>query len=201
MPGGGSTGFLGLAVSAALTILWALPGCRPAGSVTIEAGNVRHEWLHATPDVGLLVISDARNGQAWYRTERRWRIESLKNVPETSLGHVWQLAASPGDTYLAVLSEGEGHPMVDLFDLGEVLDTRDSDDDQAVKPLLIIDPYPGGVWIIRWRNDSVLEIRSDAPLDRLDKAERRVPAADPWDIDDKAYLWDVKTDTISRVRH
>jgi len=145
-----------------------------------------------------LVISDNRKGQAWYVTEAGYRIRSLENVPETCLYNVRQAFASPDDKYLAVVSVGEGHPVLEIFPLDQVLNPRDDEEDYFVEPLLAIDPFPGWVWIAGWQAPTVLRISSDMPLQRLDRSKRRVRDGVLYLEDENSYLWDVGIDAIER---
>lgn len=145
----------------------------------------------------LMVISDERKGQAWYMTQKTWRIATIKNIPETALHNVWQVAISPKDEYLAVLSEGEGHPIVDIFKLKTIFRPRDGLEDAMIPPVLTIDPYPGTIWIRGWQSDACLLIESDVPLTLLDKKKRRVPLLEPGS-ETQTFSWDISNDAIVR---
>jgi hypothetical protein len=142
-----------------------------------------------------MVISDDRKGQMWYRTKEKWLVESLKNVPETNLQSVHHLSVSPDDKMLAIVSVGEGHPYLEVFDLGDILANRDDEEDRMIKPLRKIDPYPGYISVVGWKGDKLI-VSSDMPLDRLDKKERRAPGPDPMP-EPKRFVWHVATDTIT----
>jgi hypothetical protein len=176
-----------------------LSGCSSPQRVVLTPEKVIHARLNGNPSIGLLVISDERKGLMWYRTATDFLTQRLKNVPATGFHEVWQVSVSPDDKYLAVISVGEGHPIIEVFHLGEVLISSHSTEENSVNSLLTIDPYPGYVWILGWRAPSVLRVASDMPLERLDKSERRVPIQDiESEVERRKYLWDISMDTIQR---
>ena len=75
----------------------------------------------------------------------------------SQLAEVHQLSASPDGKYLAVLSVGEGHPMVEVIDLQKL---RDKNEYTA---LHVIDPYPGTIEIERWEGLKLM-VASTVPL-------------------------------------
>ncbi len=174
-----------------------LSGCVSGHRVVLTSENVVFDHFNTDASMGIMVISDERKGQAWYKTQQTWRVETIQNVPETASHHVWQIEISPGDAYLAVLSEGEGHPVVEIFEIKSILMQRDGCEDTMIAPVLSIDPYPGTIWIERWKSDTLLLVSSDVPLTLLDKNTRRVPLQDP-ESDSRKFLWDISTDTISK---
>lgn len=172
-----------------------LNGCHLGHNVVLTAENVIFDHLNKDSSIGVLVISDERNGQTWYKTIKNWRVETIKNIPETSLHNVWQVEISPQDEYMAVLSEGEGHPIVEIFEIKKIFSQRDGLEDEMISSTLSVDPYPGTIWIRGWKSDTLLLIDSDMPLNFLDKKERRVPLRDPGS-ETQEFLWDVSSDTI-----
>ncbi len=181
--------------SVLLILLFALYGCVSGHKVVLRSENVVFDHFNTDSSMGLMAISDDRKGQIWYKTQKTWRVETIKNVPETALHNVWQIEISSKDEYLAVLSEGEGHAVVEIFEIKSILMQRDGLEDIMISPILTVDPYPGTIWIEGWQNDKVLLIISDVPLTRLDKNERRVPLQDP-ELYSQKFLWDISTDTI-----
>jgi hypothetical protein len=180
-----------------LHIILILNGCHSGHNVVLTAENVIFDHLNKDSSLGVLVISDERMGQTWYKTQNNWRVETIKNIPETSLYNVWQVEISPQDEYMAVLSEGEGHPIVEIFEINKIFRQRDGLEDEMISPALSVDPYPGTIWIKEWQSDTLLLIDSDIPLTLLDKKERRVPLQDPG-LETQEFLWDVSSDTIIR---
>jgi hypothetical protein len=180
-----------------LILIFIFYSCRSGHKVVLTAENIVTDHLNADASVGLMVITDERKGQAWYKTQKTWRIETIKNIPETALHNVWQVEISPKDDYVAVLSEGEGHPMVEIFELKKIFRQRDGLEDEMISPIVTIDPYPGTIWIKGWQSDTILRIESDVPLTLLDKHERRVPFQDP-ELETRIFLWNISTDTLTR---
>lgn len=82
------------------------------------------------------------------------------------LAEVHQLLASSDGKYLAVLSVGEGHPMVEIIDLPKLLAKNE------YTALHVVDPYPGTLGIDRWEGAKLI-IDSTVPL-HLRKEDGRV---------------------------
>lgn len=57
-----------------------------------------------------------------------------------------------------------------------------------------IDPYPGFIQIIGWKEEGLI-ISSDVALNQLDKIRRRVENAES-NFVEKHFIWYVVTDTI-----
>lgn len=179
-----------------LVVLLKLTGCCHLDrNIVFSADNVVFDQLNKDSAISLLVISDERKGQTWYKTQKSGRVETLKNIPETSLYNVWQIEISPQDEYMAVLSEGEGHPIVEIYEIKKILMQRDGFEDELIPSILSLDPYPGSIWIKGWKSDTEILIESDMPLNLLDKKERRVPLQYPG-IETQLFIWDVLSDSI-----
>ena len=74
--------------------------------------------------------------------------------------HVADLVPSPDGRWLAVLSVGEGHPILEVVDLQQLLTTHE------YRALATINPYPGTINIEHWTSDALL-VTSDMPLPRM----------------------------------
>ncbi len=73
---------------------------------------------------------------------------------------VADVSVSPDRKWLAVISVGEGHPMLEVVDLLRFTDAH------VYEPLASINPYPGTVLLAGWEPQA-LRVESDVPLDRL----------------------------------
>lgn len=109
--------------------------------------------------------------------------------PPFALATVVTLAVSPKKK-LAILSAGEGHPVLHVASWNDVVRG------QATVAMATIDPYPGSVAFDRWDGETLL-VRSDVPLDRR-SADGRVPAgteAGAW----RHYRWEPIQDRLVAV--
>lgn len=79
----------------------------------------------------------------------------------SALSTVAELVASPDGRWLAVVSVGEGHPILELVEVGPLLAQP-----SEYRVILALNPYPGGFGEIEWQ-EAVLFVSSDMPLDRL----------------------------------
>lgn len=94
---------------------------------------------------------------AWFVRRPDGTVEKLRG-PSTALARVAEVRRSPSGAWLAVISVGEGHPILDVFDAAAVLRG------EAAEPLATINPYPGTISIAGWSDDGALLVESDAML-------------------------------------
>jgi len=83
-------------------------------------------------------------------------------------GLISDIKAAPDGKYAAVLSVGEGHPILEVIDLPKLLQEK------TYTVLHKIDPYPGVIEIRSW-NGVRLQVSSDMLLTYRDKTDGRVP--------------------------
>jgi hypothetical protein len=176
-------------------------GCAECDPPGLVADNVLIEPFHGQPDRAFFVFSDIHvNGrfEAVWGVRHEWNeVIPLKNVPGASMGAIEALAMSADDTLLAVVSVGEGHPIVDVFRVQELLSRRDSEDIQRVDGIGLIDPYPGGVTLLGWDGGELL-LETYMPLDQMDMQRRRVPSHIHPGDEAHVFAWNVEADTITR---
>lgn len=108
----------------------------------------------------------------------------------SAMRQVVTVSASPDRKWLAVLSVGEGHPMLEVVALDALLEQRE------YRVMTTINPYPGTIGISGWR-DGELRVTSDMPLPELPLTEGD-PAARMGASDD-AYALDLSTWKIHGV--
>lgn len=110
-----------------------------------------------------------QEGARWFL--REGDLERPLPAPPVALFPV-TLLPSPNGRHLAVVSVGEGHPVLDILDA-----TRAAAGTHGDRSLLFVDPYPGTIELVGWRGGRLL-VRSDRPLaDGLD-ASGRAPGGD-----------------------
>ena len=78
------------------------------------------------------------------------------------------IRASEDGQYLAVILIGEGHPLLEIIDLPQLLQKK------SYRVFQTIDPYPGSIEIDSW-NGVQLRVKSDMLLTHRDKSTGRVP--------------------------
>lgn len=88
----------------------------------------------------------------------------------TALSEVGEISVSPDRKWLAVISVGEGHPMLEVVDLLRFTDVH------VYEPLTTVNPYPGTINLAGWTPHALL-VSSEMPLDRLPLAEGETEAA------------------------
>jgi hypothetical protein len=117
----------------------------------------------------LCVINTSNEGPHWFLLNSiqpglNERIGSIS----AALGLITDIKASSDGKYLAVLSVGEGHPLLEVIDLPQLLGKK------TYTVLHKIDPYPGVVEIQSWQGLQ-LHFESDMLLMHRDKTSGRVP--------------------------
>lgn len=108
----------------------------------------------------------------------------------SAMRQVVSVSVSPDRTWLAVLSVGEGHPMLEVVALDALLDRR------AYRVMTTINPYPGTIDVAGW-HDGELHLSSDMPLPELPLADGD-PLTRMGDADE-VYALDLTTWKIQRV--
>lgn len=117
-------------------------------------------------DETLCVINtDYENGAYWFIIKGLYGNREIGNNL-SQLAEVHQLLLSPDGKYLAVLSVGEGHPVIEVIDLQKLRDKYE------YTTLHVLDPYPGTMTIDRWEGSKLI-IDSNVPLN-LRKENGRV---------------------------
>ena len=139
----------------------ALGGCRGMGpSPAPSAPGAIQAALPGLPqDRWLRVGGSEQEGARWF-LEEGTRLRELPPPPVALFPY--ELAVSPDGRDLAVVSAGEGHPVLEVLSLERVLDGTHGD-----HPLWSFDPYPGSLELAGWAGAS-LRVRSDRPLDTCD---------------------------------
>ncbi len=108
----------------------------------------------------------------------------------SAMRQVVAVSASPDRQWLAVLSVGEGHPMLEVVALDVLLERRE------YRVMTTINPYPGTIGLADWQ-DGELHVVSDMPLSELLLASGD-PMARMSDTDD-VYALDLATWKIRRA--
>jgi hypothetical protein len=88
---------------------------------------------------------------------------------------------SPSQQWLAIISVGEGHPIIDIVELPKFLQNNEP------KTLLSINPFPGTIDLIKWRANQLV-VESDRLISQHNEALARV---------EKFYVTIDKTNQVS----
>jgi len=165
--------------------------CAFTQDITREILQDKGVLLQAIGNEELLCVintdnTENENGAYWFILKDMGHSREIgSNL--SCLYQVHQILPSPDNRYLAVLSVGEGHPMVEVIDLEKLrLQSK-----YAV--LQTIDPYPGTVSIDRW-DGAHLIVNSNAPLTQRKEDGRVDP--DLMLPKDEAFSLDVATGEI-----
>ncbi len=108
----------------------------------------------------------------------------------SAMRQVVAVSASPDRQWLAVLSVGEGHPMLEVVALDVLLERRE------YRVMTTINPYPGTIGLADWQ-DGELRIVSDMPL-----PDMPITDGDPlarMGANDDVYALDLASWKIRRV--
>lgn len=118
----------------------------------------------------LCVINTSNEGPQWFLlSSDNWSLNKRIGSISADLMLISDIKASPDGKALAVLSVGEGHPVVEVIDLPLLLQEK------KYRVLHKIDPYPGSIEIRSWEDNVRVQIGSDMLLTYRDKTSGRVP--------------------------
>ena len=119
-------------------------------------------------DSGLCVVNSSDGAQwFWLNAPHSGMNEPLGTI-DVAFFLVDSMKASPDGRYLAVMSVGEGHPVIEVVDLPQLLKQ------QQYTVLHSINPYPGVAYLERWQGTE-LHIASDMLLTHRDPVTGDVP--------------------------
>ena len=85
---------------------------------------------------------------AWTLVSRQGKEKRLGDHP-AAMNAIHQLSASPDGRFLAVLSAGEGHPVLEISPLAPLLQGHD------LAPRITLNPYPQGITVRGWERDGL----------------------------------------------
>lgn len=171
--------FVGCQPNDSLDESYSLPIYAPASAVPFsEIENVYVDELHDQPNTFVFAVNrDARDqgrGASWGTIEQHGWIRIYEKGPRASLFQVSYISISENDKYLAVVTSGEGHPVLDIFELQRwlIFSPRGGDrDSPPLDPVRSLNSYPFSFSPKGWReNEFVLE--SSGPLNELEQRRR-----------------------------
>ena len=142
--------------TACLLLALGLTGCRLPVPSLPAPGTLRAALPGPPGNRWLMVTGSEQEGAQWFALEGVLP-RPLPSPPVALFPH--ELSVSPDGRYLAVVSAGEGHPVLDVLILERVLDGTHGE-----HPFWTLDPYPGSVELVGW-NGARLKVRSDRPLE------------------------------------
>ncbi len=115
------------------------------------------------------VVNTSNEGPQWFLlSSGNWQLNQRIGSISADLMLISDIEASPDGKSLAVLSVGEGHPILEVIDLPLLLQKK------SYRVLHKIDPYPGTIEIRSWEDNIWLHIASDMVLTGTDKTSGRV---------------------------
>lgn len=181
----------------------------PASEIPFsEIDNVYIDALHEQPNNYVFAINrdsgDQGRGAYWGTLNKYGWIRFYESGPQLSLFQVANISISDDDKYLAVETTGEGHPVLDVFELQEWLNyaSRGGDrDTPSLEPIATLNPYPFSFDARGWRGKDFVLI-SEGRLDEL--RERRKSGQTDFSDEELtseesySFLWNVENDQIRR---
>ena len=142
---------------------------KPPGMVLEPLKYVSNQNEPVEVNATLCVINTSNEGPQWFLLSSDvLGMNERLGFFSAALMLITEIKASADGKYLAVLSVGEGHPMLEVIDLSKLFQKK------SYTVLHTIDPYPGFVNIRSWEGTQ-LQIDSDVLLTRRDKKTGRVP--------------------------
>ncbi len=102
-----------------------------------------------------------------------------------------EISISPNDRYIAIVSVGEGHLVLQIFDLKEILNSYEYYEEKKFTQIGFINPYPGYISIESWRGENII-VSSDIPLNISDKTKMLESG------DEAKYEWNFRKNKIKK---
>jgi len=102
-------------------------------------------------DLKLCALNLSEDQAQWFILKDARLSERISVTPQ-SLSIVDDFQISPAQSLLAIVSVGEGHPILDVIDLKSLLEEK------VVKSLLSINPYPGFINIEKWQKEQLIVV-------------------------------------------
>jgi len=135
--------------------------CALGGAVAAGAEESEGPLLVRVSESTKVLVWDRgyESGSCWFVAHGSDDVQEL-GCGLAGMHQVSAVVPSPDRRWLAVVSAGEGHPLLEVVDLQDLVASR------TYRVVTEIEPYPGAVGIERW-NETGLVVSSDMPLDRL----------------------------------
>ncbi|MBM4149207.1 MAG: hypothetical protein FJ224_09190 [Lentisphaerae bacterium] len=113
-------------------------------------------------------------------------------------GAIEAVLPSPDCGKVLILSSGEGHQFLAIYEVITILDGYDSPG--ALPAMTTLDPYPDSLADIRWIDENTLEFMSALDLVSFDPEQRR----GEWPLDSEApparkWLWHLRFDCFEEA--
>jgi hypothetical protein len=124
----------------------------------------------------------------WFLIDSMNNMHVLRNQPDV-LSDICEIQLSPDISYCAVISAGEGHPVLSIFAVDFLL--SGSTTDSTVAAYRVIDPYPGTIAAIRWLDRTRISFKSDMDFTKFNPETYRT-ATEPSDTQ-TIWEYDVKS--------
>lgn len=106
-----------------------------------------------------------------------------------------EISISPDDRYISIVSVGEGHPVLQIFDLKEILNSYEYYDKKKIYSIGFINPYPGYISVEGWNGKNII-LSSSVSLDKLNKKTREVKQKEAGD--EAKFEWNFRIDEIAK---
>lgn len=131
--------------------------------------NVSKDNRPLAENATLCVINTQNEGPQWFLLNTfvsgvNEQLGAISDGPRNISG----IKASPDGQYLAVISSGEGHPLLEVVDLPQLLGQK------TYQAFQTLDPSPGFIEIQEWKGNQ-LYVKSDILLTEMDRETGKVP--------------------------
>jgi len=113
------------------------------------------------------------------------------------LAHIQSVAIAPDGSRAAIVSVGEGHPVLSVYRLADLLAEADRPG-KRLPAETSVDPYPLAIEEVRWLDSETIEFRSAIDFTRVDRELRRVGYDQATtDLPVRTWRWHIHDDVFS----
>jgi WD40 repeat protein len=140
--------------------------------------NIERFKLTQADVKAIIVLWDGYRSQIGIETSD----QSVHFLPSGTIGSfllLTEVQLSPNGKYLAVVSVGEGHPLLDIYRSDEIIATLQGDSLESVlnesilSPQHAVDPFPMTLDSIHWIDKNTLSFMSEIDFLQFDSATKR----------------------------
>lgn len=114
-----------------------------------------------------LCILNLQQGESQWFLIKATDGNQLLTPHPASMSQVTDFLIAPSKQWLAILSVGEGHPIVDIVELTEFLHNREP------KTLISINPFPGTIHLVKWQQHQLI-VTSDRRINQKNEELNQV---------------------------
>ncbi len=146
------------------TILAQVPTCPLDQAPNVVSVAINQEGICTLYAINM-AFGEMGETPTWCYTDDAGVLKIMAYEPLYTLMNLMEMKVDSSGKWLSVYNEGEGHPMVDIYSIADVIWAL-NDNENPAEPTYTINPYPGYVVPGSWKGGQ-LEFEADMPFDQF----------------------------------